>query len=63
MAKENKDQNREKRGFKKKADTCASCVFYFNSKYVNGTCDKDSFRVNGSSYCNEFEVKNEKTDS
>jgi hypothetical protein len=58
MAKETKDQIREKRGFKKEAPKCSTCKSYAKLQYATGRCTKDSFNVGGSAICNEYILKN-----
>ena len=58
MAKETKDQIREKRGFKKEAPKCSGCAFYDKKEqYKPAVCKKDGFNVGGAAICNEYKLQ------
>lgn len=58
MAKQTKEQIRAARGFKKEADKCSNCLFYYQpEKYNPAECTKDDFKIGGASWCNKHERK------
>ena len=57
MAKETKDQIREKRGFKKEAPKCSKCKNYSKPQYAAGLCKVDDFNVGAASICNEYKPR------
>ena len=57
MAKETKDQIREKRGFKKEAPRCSSCKYFSKPRGGSGFCKHDDFNVGGAAICNEYKSR------